>query len=203
MSTALSRLPVLRGEKLSSEVRPVVIVDSREQTPLRFERLTSRLGTLTSGDYAPAGLEHLVAIERKSMDDLVGSLTTDRERFERELHRLRGFRFARVLVTAPRADLLAGRYRSKATPAALLASVTAFEVRYAVPFVFAEDETEAARLVELWLFYATREVTREYASLLRGIGSGESEGVPDAAPAPTAGKQPTASAITAANGARA
>ena len=64
-----------------------------------FKRLESRVGTLVSSDYSAAGIESLFAIERKTVGDLVGCCTGEnRDRFERELHRLRGFRFKRLLV---------------------------------------------------------------------------------------------------------
>lgn len=42
--------------------------------PLPFSRLQSRAGTLAGGDYSIAGLENrgLFAVERKSIEDLVG-----------------------------------------------------------------------------------------------------------------------------------
>jgi len=52
------------------------------------------------------GGENLFAIERKSIADLVGCCVGEnRERFFRELHRLRGFRFKRLLVIGGRADI--------------------------------------------------------------------------------------------------
>lgn len=77
---------------------PLIIIDSREQTPLAFEHFPSRCGTLQSGDYSLAGHEGRFTVERKSVADLIGSLTAGRERFERECHRLRGYDFARLLI---------------------------------------------------------------------------------------------------------
>ena len=51
-----------------------------------------------------------VSIERKTVSDLVGScMGENRERFERELHRLRGYRFKRLLVVGSEAEILAGQ----------------------------------------------------------------------------------------------
>jgi ERCC4-type nuclease len=169
----LPHLPGVRCPSTPADFRPVVVVDTREQTPLVLKRLPSIRGTLTSGDYAPAGLEHMATIERKSGADLVASVIRERERFERELHRLRGFPFARVLVTCSRAQIERGEYRSQASPRAVLASCTAFEVRYGVPFVFVPDEEEAAQLVESWLWYVCREVLQSANALVRGIESAE------------------------------
>ena len=163
-------LPALRCLGGLADVKPAVVIDTREQTPLRFENLASVPGTLTSGDYAPLGLEHVAAIERKSAADLVASVTHDRDRFERELHRLRGMRFARVIVTESRAVIAAGAYRSNANPRAVLASCDTFEVRYGVPFVFADDAAAAALLVERWVWLVCREVVMEANAIARGAG---------------------------------
>ena len=69
-----------------------LIVDSREQSPFsfkgpRYEDVTVEVGTLTVGDYSLAGLTDKVAVERKSLPDLVACLGRERERFERELQR--------------------------------------------------------------------------------------------------------------------
>jgi len=67
-----------------------VVCDSREQLPYRFDRWAGvRIfrGTLPTGDYSLAGYEDRLAVERKSLEDLLGCLTFGRERFERELRR--------------------------------------------------------------------------------------------------------------------
>jgi hypothetical protein len=63
-------------------------IDTREQQPYRFKNL-SEVGTITLGDYFLFGLEKHTAIERKEINDLIGCLSADRERFERELHKAR------------------------------------------------------------------------------------------------------------------
>ncbi len=73
---------------------PVIAVDTREQDPLEFPTFPTKVATLQSGDYSVQGGELHFAVERKSLPDLVTSLTRERDRFCRELHRLRGFDFA-------------------------------------------------------------------------------------------------------------
>src|SRR6478752_8650758 len=99
------RLPTLRSLGELADREPVIIVDTREQTPLSFARLESVRGTLRTGDYSVKGLEDLFSVERKTVADLVGCCMADnRERFERELHRLRGYRFKRLLVVGSEAE---------------------------------------------------------------------------------------------------
>jgi ERCC4-type nuclease len=142
-----------------------IIVDTREQNPLMFTRYEAVRGSLLSGDYSIAGLEHLFSIERKSIADLVQSVTTGRERFERELHRLRGFDFARLLIVGREEEVRAGHYRSTAKPKAVLHSLHAFEVRYDIPVVWADTPEDAAKLIERWGFWYARETAKNAAGL--------------------------------------
>jgi DNA excision repair protein ERCC-4 len=136
---------------------------------LPFSRLKTQSGTLISGDYSVAGLEDLFSIERKTVADLVGCCMGDnRERFERELHRLRGYRFKRLLVVGSEAEILAGQYHSNINPKAVMATLCAFEVRYDVPTVFVASPGDGARLIERWAFYFAREVVQVVNDLWRG-----------------------------------
>lgn len=140
---------------------PQIVVDTREQTPLVFTRFPIVAGTLYSGDYSVAGLEDLFAVERKSIPDLVSCCTgTNRERFERELHRLRGCRFKRLLIVGARDDITQHRYHSNVTPKAVLATLGAFEVRYDIPVVFTPTPETAAAQIESWAHWFTREVIK-------------------------------------------
>lgn len=133
--------------------RPTLIIDTREQRPLTFEHLASQRGTLHSGDYSVKGFEPHFAIERKSVADLCQSVTRGRERFERELHRLRGFDFARLLIVGTISEL---RLRA-ADPKAVVASLSAFEARWRVPVVWEADPGVAAYLVERWAWFWWKE----------------------------------------------
>jgi ERCC4-type nuclease len=151
---ALPDLPALRV----SPAKLTLIVDSREQAPLAFTRLPAMRGTLQTGDYSFAGGTELFTVERKSIADLVASVTKDRERFEREMHRLRGLRFKRLLIVGSRAAIEAGQFHSKASPKAVLHTLDAWEARYDVPVVFADTAEAAAALVESWAYWNAREI---------------------------------------------
>lgn len=139
--------------------KPTVVVDTREQVPLPIADLPMIRGTLATGDYSILGCEHLFSVERKSIADLVGCCCGDsRARFERELHRLRGYRFKRLLVVGVPAEIATGRYRSGISPAAVQGTLAAFEVRYDCPVVFEPDPQAAATLVCRWAWYFAREL---------------------------------------------
>lgn len=156
MIIATPKPPRLRSPP--ADTGPVVVIDTREQDPLPVAALPVVRGTLISGDYSILGAEELFAIERKTITDLVGCCTGEnRARFERELHRLRGFEFARLIIVGTQDDIAAGRYRSAVSPASVLASLAAWEVRYRVPTVFAPTVSEAVAYVEAWALWFARE----------------------------------------------
>lgn len=90
-----------------------ILIDTREQQPYTFAgfRADKRDGGgplvvdtetvgLSSGDYSLAGYADRIAVERKSLNDLFGTLSQGRDRFERELTRLDAMPFAAVVVEA-------------------------------------------------------------------------------------------------------
>jgi ERCC4-type nuclease len=123
--------PALRGLGELANTKPVICIDSREQQPLVFTRLRSVVGTLQSGDYTVVGLGELFAVERKTVSDLVGCcIGENRERFERELHRLRGFRFKRLLIVGSELEIQSGTYMSRIRPQSVFGSLEAWQARY-------------------------------------------------------------------------
>ncbi|MDB6110473.1 MAG: hypothetical protein JWR69_2223 [Pedosphaera sp.] len=172
----LPALPALRSLGNLAECKPVIVVDSREQLPLAFTRLASVRAGLNAGDYSFRGGETLFGVERKSIQDLVGCCTgANRERFERELIRLRGYRFKRLLVIGERADVAAQRYRGSVSPKAVLATLAAFEARYDVPVVWCPTPEAGALQVESWAWWYSREVVKAANGLLAG-GVGQTSG---------------------------
>ncbi len=144
-------------------LRPCIIIDTREQEPWTFANLPSEPGTLDSGDYSIRGLEHVVALERKSLPDLLTCCGSERERFVRELIRLRAYPYRAVVCECTLADLEEGDWRSRLLPTQVLGSVASWQARY-VPFVFAGNHDAAGRWAERYLFQVARLVTEMYIS---------------------------------------
>jgi len=142
--------------KPSPSLLPTIVVDSREQTPLSFNYPTISAGLVT-GDYSVAGLEDDFCVERKSLSDLYGSLTSGRDRFLRELQRMRAYQFRRLLIIGSEREIEMGSSRAKGiNPKAILHSLHAIEAR-GVPVVFAPSPAKAALLIERWAYWFTRE----------------------------------------------
>ena len=150
---------------------PTIIIDTREQTPLAFQNLPCEVGTLQTGDYSIKWFEDHFIVERKSVSDLVGSVTFERDRFERELVRMRGYEFRRLLVVGTMADIEEHRYQSRAEPKAVIASVTAFEIRYQLPVAWCPTPTAAALQIERWAIYFLREKLNKARAMIEQYGN--------------------------------
>jgi ERCC4-type nuclease len=123
---------------------PVILIDDRERRPYKFARLrgdardghaplavASRRVTLPTGDYSIDGLADRVAVERKSLADLYGTLGQRRELFEGELARLNAMDAAFVVVEADwRTILRSPPAHSRLNPKSVFRSVVAWQQRF-------------------------------------------------------------------------
>jgi ERCC4-type nuclease len=128
----------------------VIVVDTREQQPYLFDptRVVAVKRALPAGDYSLEGYETSVAVERKSLDDYIGSVIGDRERFLRELGELAAYDLACIVVEATVEDVVLHRYRSGAHPNSVMGATVAIIVDYHVPVFFCGDRQLACRFVE-------------------------------------------------------
>ena len=136
------------------------IVDTREQAPLDLSPLRSEPGTLATGDYSVKGLVNVIAIERKSLTDLLGCIGQERERFDREVIRLLAYPTRAIIVEATWGQIEAGNWKSKVTPAAAVGSLLGW-IAQGVPVIMAKDHERAGRYVSRLLFTAARRRWRE------------------------------------------
>jgi ERCC4-type nuclease len=155
---------IRKPEKTSITCPFTIVVDGREKAPYQFTGLTGDAGDnhlpilvawqwahLKTGDYSIEGLEHLVSVERKSLEDLYNTLGSHRDRFQAEHERLASYPQGRacVVVEASWDDILnRPPERSKLRPKTVLRTAISWSVRYGVPWVTAEDR----RLAEIYTF---------------------------------------------------
>lgn len=143
----------------------IILVDGREQLPYTFAGYECQVeaSPLDAGDYSVKGFTDRVAVERKSLDDLVGSIIGERRaRFERELARARRYELFAVVVEADLKDVTAGGYRSEMKPHAVMQSLITFQVRFGTPFIWAGNRASAEYMV-YWLFAKyLREIEQRY-----------------------------------------
>lgn len=140
-----------------------IVIDSREQRPFSFaaEVAGSVRKALPAGDYSIEGNETVIAVERKTLEDFISTLVHARERFIRELTKLRDYRFAWIIVEGSLDEVLRGRYASRVQPAALLGLTTWVMTEYQIPVLFAHDRPCARALTESLLVSAVKKMTRE------------------------------------------
>jgi ERCC4-type nuclease len=91
---------------------------------------------LATGDYSIDGLEDKIACERKSLDDCYGSVTWQRDRFEREIERLNELPgFAAVVIEATWPEIMTpAEYRpgweNRTEPRSVEGTIIAWSIRY-------------------------------------------------------------------------
>ena len=135
--------------------KPIVIVDSREQTPLYlFENHPNLFGgeqriALSAGDYSVGGMENILSLERKSMADAIGSSIVGRERFIRSCARLAKFRWKAILVEASYEDMKTPYHRfedleTEAHPNAVCGTLDAIEAKFGIPILYSSRDRDLA-----------------------------------------------------------
>lgn len=129
-----------------------LIVDTREQRPFNFTKYPVEVqrAKLDAGDYSIAGHEHQIALERKSMADLVSTVTVGHKRFKKEIERSLGYAYFGIIVEEPFTMLLHDAYKgakhNKTAGEVVAKIVNAIRVKYNVDVMFCMDEAEAASL---------------------------------------------------------
>jgi DNA excision repair protein ERCC-4 len=127
--------------------QPTIVIDTREQAPWAFT-LPTVVGTVPTGaDYTVLGFEASIGIERKSLSDLLGCITHDRERFMRSLAALRTRQWRALIVESSMREILRGDYMSRCHPNGVIGSLAAF-MADGVPCFLAGDHGAAATFAE-------------------------------------------------------
>ena len=150
--------------ELPSKLDPsavTALVDTREQRPLCLDPLQTEQGTLPTGDYTLKGLEHHVCIERKSLDDLLGCVGSDRQRFDREIQRMLSYPIRVLLVESTWQAIELGQWRSKLKSESVIGSLLGWQAT-GISIHMAGDHERAGKHAARLLFTVAR---RRYAEL--------------------------------------
>ena len=149
-----------------------LIVDSREKKPYDFTKYgaTVERATLPVADYSLPGFQDRVGVERKSLGDLIACLSRERERFERELAKLRCYDLAAVVVECAIDDVRRGSYRSEMQPNAILQSIFAFQIRWKVPFIWAGSRAGGEYVTHGLLSKYRDETAKRYEAMRKAQG---------------------------------
>ena len=124
-----------------------IIVDTREQRAWSYPESLARTtrGTLACADYRLAG-DTGFAIERKSLDDFIGTITSGWDRFERELDRMDDAKFPAkiILVEGTVSDILREDYNHHRVKPKLVLKKIAILTLSGVSILFTSNAHEAA-----------------------------------------------------------
>jgi ERCC4-type nuclease len=149
-----------------------ILIDTREQAPYTFAGLrtdaadgrrplhvVTQAATLPSGDYSIEGHRdgpNAIAVERKSLADLYGTLGQGRRRFVAELERLATYAAAHVVMEASWEQILTAPPRFSAlNPKTIHRSVIAWTHRYPTVHWWpmgGRTPAESRRLAEITTF---------------------------------------------------
>ncbi len=139
------RLLVKRdGHSITRSIpKPTVLIDTREQTPFTFVNFRNWIGNayrqkLDNGDYSIAGMEGLLALERKTLSDLISTLIQKRQRFFRCCENLAKLRWKAILVEATYENMKCfyDEGWTSAHPNAICGSLDAVEAKFGIPVIY-------------------------------------------------------------------
>ncbi len=149
--------------KLPSQLAPesvIALVDTREQLPLDLTPLRMEPSTLATGDYTVKGLESVVAIERKGLDDLLACVGRERDRFDREVIRLLAYPVRVLVVEASWPQIEFGQWRSQVKPEAVIGSLLGWQAQ-GLAVHMAHDHERAGKHVARLLYQVAKRRYRE------------------------------------------
>lgn len=152
-------VPVLaeRGGTQLRTPRSTVIIDTREQHPLSFERFEgwfSRIEhrALPLGDYSIEGLENACAVERKDLSDLVQSFTANRTVFIDRLRRISQLPHGLLVITASLGEVKSEYPYCAANPNRITQSLVAVLAGLHLPFICTENHQLGEEIVASYLY---------------------------------------------------
>lgn len=139
-------------------LKPKIIVDSREQAPLSFNK--DRFDVITEGvPYADYWCEVPntegsftqipICFERKGLGDLFGTMGNGYDRFKREMERCKEAKFHMILVVeGTLSEVLRGYKHSSIEGKSLLKKLAMLRIRYDLEVLFFDGRAEMARWIE-------------------------------------------------------
>lgn len=149
----------------------IFIQDSREQLPYTFPGRKVEVQALAVGDYSIKGLHESpceVSVERKSLSDLAGTLSTGRDRFQKELEKARNTcRCFHLVIEGSLDDILQGKHGTQMNPGAIIQSLVCYSIRYGIPIWFAHNRQYAEMITLSILEKAAREHFKRFVAMTK------------------------------------
>ena len=146
--TAKSIAKVAAGYKLKPFQFPVdmvILIDTREQTPLFGPRLPKGMNlcttTLRDGDYSLRGFEQQFCIERKGINDLISYCTTERDKTQAKMKRFRQMEWVGLIIEARESEVYRPYFYSSVSPELIRQCLVSFNIRFGVNVYIGDRES--------------------------------------------------------------
>ena len=137
-----------------------IIIDTREQKPLEFSVPTKR-GTLAVGDYRAEfsdGSVSQVVFERKSINDLFGTLSKGYDRFKREIIKSKEEGISLIIIVeGSLRRVLSGCINSQRTPISIVYQIFTIRIRYGIETVFCNTREEMGSYISHYFLAEERD----------------------------------------------
>lgn len=154
-TATISSVSITKIKKTLEPHQVTAIRDTREKADISLDPLMVMQGTLTTGDFSVKGLEHVVAIERKSLQDLIMCVGKERDRFEREIQRLLAYTSRALVIETTWETIELKRYLGEVHPNAVIGSLLSWSDR-GLPIHLVGSNERAGRYISRLLFTAAR-----------------------------------------------
>ena len=145
----------------------IVLIDSREQKKWEFPDAATEIKALKTGDYSILGLEDKICLERKSLADMLGTLSLSKgnkphfDRFKRELIRMKDIPHKYIIIESSPIRIWKGTRYSNMHPSTILSLLASISVEFDVHIVFAETKSQA----QYYAYKILNKVFRKYNGL--------------------------------------
>ena len=109
-------------------------------------------GTLQVGDYSIKGYEDKFVIERKSLPDLFGTLSSGHKRFKKELERAREYEYFAIVIDGSYSSCLNkefdGSYHIKMRGYVITSILFTLHMKYNINIFFSNGRTESKNIIK-------------------------------------------------------
>lgn len=147
------------------------IIDKREKKPLSLAPLRTEFATLVTGDYTIKWLNPFVAVERKSLLDLIHGLRCRRHQVESQVERLLKIPKRLLIIEAAPLDVDRARWphSDEITPDFVAETIARWQA-HGLPVEYAGTHERASRRVVQFLRAAADEHFENYGPFFTSLG---------------------------------